>query len=57
VKVKALHDVTCEWVPGGVAEAGQTYDVPDKQPNGDPLVWSEDFWEPVTSKTVKNKES
>ena len=47
MKVKALHDVTCEWVPGGVAEAGRIYEVPDTQANGDELIWSPDFWEPV----------
>jgi hypothetical protein len=52
VKVKNVsgQTVRCEWVPGGYVDDGATVDVPEEQPDGSPLIWHPDIWEPVKAK-------
>jgi hypothetical protein len=60
VKVKNISgaDLTCEWVPGGAVEADQVVEVPETQPDGSPLIWHPDFWEPVEEKkAIESAES
>lgn len=36
-----------------VVEDGETVEVPDAQPDGSPVVWPENRWQPVTDKAAK----
>ena len=50
-------DVRCEWLPAGYADPGEEIDVPDKQPDGSPLIWHPDIWEDVTPKKTAAKKT
>jgi hypothetical protein len=63
MKYKALGDFSVALPPSGArrdVQAGEVYDLPDTQdgtPDGAPLVWAAEYWEPVTdTKTSKKKE-
>lgn len=49
MKVKNIsgQTVRCEWVPGGYIDPDAVVDVPEKQPDGSPLIWHPDIWEQV----------
>jgi hypothetical protein len=56
VKYKALSDFQTRIPPSDVLQdihAGETYDLPGTQdgtPDGPPLTWSPEHWQPVTDK-------
>jgi hypothetical protein len=58
-KYKALGDFEAAVGPGGTRQhvtAGEVHDLPDTQdgtPDGEPLVWSPEYWQPV--KTTKKE--
>ncbi len=49
MKVKALGDQACDFVPGKWVTAGQVVDVPETQGDGTPLIWAPEYWEVVVA--------
>lgn len=49
MKVKNVSGqvVRCDFVPGSYVDPDAVVDVPETQPDGSPLIWHPDIWEPV----------